>query len=256
MTAHPAILAIETSTEHCSVALALSGGILLRQLNAGPRSSSEVLPMARSLLDEAEMTLGDCAAIAFGEGPGAFTGLRIACGMAQGLAYGAGLSVIAVDSLQACALACVEETALRERPASILVAVDARMDEAYWANYLPGKSGQSEGEWLRQGPACVGPPESVALAPEQARDGYAVAGNAAAVYGGRLAAASRAAGATAVYPTAMPRADRVAAIALRHYAQGRLLKPEEAAPVYVRDKVAYTSAERALRAAGKTAERA
>ena len=95
------ILAIDTSTEYLSLALWLDGRVFSRDINAGQTHSQQILPTLRELLDEAQVELNALDGIAFGAGPGSFTGLRIACGVAQGLAFGTGLPVIAVSTLQA-----------------------------------------------------------------------------------------------------------------------------------------------------------
>ncbi|WP_420997122.1 tRNA (adenosine(37)-N6)-threonylcarbamoyltransferase complex dimerization subunit type 1 TsaB [Cupriavidus sp. 30B13] len=236
------ILAVETSTEWCSVALGrlAEGGALaclVRHEHTGPRSSARVLPAAAELLAEAGIALADCGAIAFGAGPGSFTGLRTACGVAQGLAFGAGLPVVPVNSLMACA----ERVRLGEAGAPalppgvpVLVALDARMDEAYAGAFAWDEAAQ---QWLPVTAMQVCPPEAVTLpgAP------FWLAGNAAAVFGERLAA-----GALAQHsvPDALPAAPALVSIALRALARNETVAPEDAMPIYLRDKVAQTIAER------------
>ncbi|AOY90945.1 tRNA (adenosine(37)-N6)-threonylcarbamoyltransferase complex dimerization subunit type 1 TsaB [Cupriavidus sp. USMAA2-4] len=241
------ILAVETSTEWCSVALGrldADGTLacLSRHEHTGARSSSRVLPAAGELLAEAGIALADCAAIAFGAGPGSFTGLRTACGVAQGLAFGASLPVVPVNTLMACA-----ERARRDGPplpdgTAVLVALDARMDEAY-----TGAFAWRDGRWHALTAMQVGPPETVALPAGP----YWLAGNAAEVFGERLAGLG---GAQRVASDAMPDARAVAALAFGALARGEAVEAAEAMPIYLRDKVAQTIAEReaaaALRAAG------
>jgi len=240
------ILAVETSTEWCSVALghlAADGTLecLSRHEHTGARSSSRVLPAAGELLAEAGIALADCAAIAFGAGPGSFTGLRTACGVAQGLAFGAGLPVVPVNTLMACA-----ERARREGPplsagTAVLVALDARMDEVY-----AGAFTWHNERWQAQTAMQVGPPETVALPAGP----YWLAGNAAEVFGERLAGL---AGAVRVAPDAMPDARAVAALAFDALARGEAVDATEAMPIYLRDKVAQTIAEREAVAAQRAA---
>jgi tRNA threonylcarbamoyladenosine biosynthesis protein TsaB len=246
------ILAVETSTEWCSVALGRAAGdgavtCLARHEHTGPRSSGRVLPAAGELLAEAGIALADCAAIAFGAGPGSFTGLRTACGVAQGLAFGAELPVIPVNSLMACAervrigaVASADALALPPAP-TVLVALDARMDEAYAGAF---RWDPSQGEWQAVTPMRASAPEAVVVP-----DGrFWLAGNAAAVFGARLSAAALA---EASFSDAMPHAAAAVSIALRALARGETLPPAEAAPLYLRDKVAQTIAERQATAAAR-----
>jgi len=237
------ILAVETSTEWCSVALgrAAADGALecySRHEHTGARSSSRVLPAAAEVLAEAGIKLADCAAIAFGAGPGSFTGLRTACGVAQGLAFGAELPVIPVNVLMACA-----ESARGAMPmpadVSVLVALDARMDEAYSACFQ-----WKAGEWSMTGAMGVGAPEAIVRPDGE----FWLAGNGAAVFGERLDVAAQA---SRVLPEAMPDARAMVAIGLRALARGETIDAAEAMPIYVRDKVAQTIAERAVVAAEK-----
>ncbi|QOK96923.1 tRNA (adenosine(37)-N6)-threonylcarbamoyltransferase complex dimerization subunit type 1 TsaB [Ralstonia pseudosolanacearum] len=228
----PWILAFDTSTEFCSVALGDGTRTLFRHEHTGARSSSRVLPAAGELLAEAGIALSDCAAIAFGAGPGSFTGLRTACGVAQGLAFGAGLPVVPVNSLMACA----EQTRVA-LPAgtAVTVALDARMDECYWASFVP--VAEDAAGWHALSAVQVSAPQAVAP-PQQP---YWLAGNAAVVFGDRLAAAT---GAAAVLPDVAPHAREIVTLGLRLLAAGHTVRPEEAAPLYVRDKVALTIEER------------
>ena len=124
------LLSIETSAESCSVALSISGETLEKFEHAPRRHAELILPMVRSLLGEAEWTLGQLDGIAFGRGPGSFTSLRIGIGVVQGLAWGADLPVVPVSSLAAVAQAAVER-GLPSGVCRICVAMDARMQEVY-----------------------------------------------------------------------------------------------------------------------------
>lgn len=242
------ILAVETSTEWCSVALGRAGPdgaieCFSRHEHTGARSSSRVLPAAGELLAEAGIRLSDCAAIAFGAGPGSFTGLRTACGVAQGLAFGAELPVIPINVLMACAESARTGTPALPPGTSVLVALDARMDQAYAATF---RWDAAAGEWMMDGAMYVDAPEAIA-APE---GDFWLAGNAATVFGERLAVAARAA---RVIPEAMPDARAMVSIGLRALARGETVAAADAMPIYVRDKVAQTIAEREAVAAAKAA---
>ncbi|VVE25834.1 tRNA (adenosine(37)-N6)-threonylcarbamoyltransferase complex dimerization subunit type 1 TsaB [Pandoraea soli] len=232
------LLALDTSTEFCSVAVyrhdpadGAPALVVERHLDTGPVSSTHILPAARDVLREAGVTLAECDAIAFGAGPGSFTGLRTACGVAQGLAFGAALPVVPVGTLLACAEAA---RALRVDTQRVLVALDARMNEAYWADYAWDSA---TGDWREVQPAALDAAEAV-RAPEA---DFVVAGNAALAFGDRLQASARA---QAVLTNAMPRARYVAALAARAFARGGAIPADQAMPVYIRNKVAQTTAER------------
>ncbi len=242
------ILAVETSTEWCSVALGRAGmdgaiECFSRHEHTGSRSSSRVLPAVGEVLAEAGIRLADCAAIAFGAGPGSFTGLRTACGVAQGLAFGAGLPVIPVNVLMACAESVRTGTPSLPSGTSVLVTLDARMDESYAAAF---RWDDGAGEWRMQGDMQVAAPETV-RPPE---GDFWVAGNAAQVFGARLAVAAQAG---RVEPDAMPNARAMVTIGLRALARGETIDAADAMPFYVRDKVAQTIAEREAAAAAKAA---
>ena len=242
------LLALDTSTEFCSVALLLddpaappsaaapaytSGAtfVWFRHEATGAVSSTRLLPAVRELLGDAGLTLADCNAIAFGAGPGSFTGLRTATGVAQGLAFGLKVPVTPVSTL----LACAEAARLNHpsQPPRVLVALDARMDEVYWAEYE-----FEAGDWRVVHPASLDAPAALPL-PEAP---FALAGNAAAAFGDRLPALAAAAH---VDREALPHALPVALLGLRALRAGRAVAPELAAPDYVRNKVAQTTAERA-----------
>src|SRR3989441_9854458 len=127
----PVLLAFDTSTEVMSVALLRAGSLSVREGEGGAQASMRLIPEALRLLSDAGCALRDVDAIAFGRGPGAFTGLRTACSVAQGLAFGAGKPVLPVDSL----LAVAEDARSSVAPHSVWVAMDARMNEIYAAHY-------------------------------------------------------------------------------------------------------------------------
>lgn len=246
------LLALDTSTEYCSVALlrsessasaapATSPRIWTRHEMTGAVSSARVLPAVRELFDEAGVSLRDCDAVAFGAGPGSFTGLRTATGVAQGLAFGLGVPVVPISTL----LACAESARVRDASAArVLVALDARMDEVYWADYAWDAG---IGEWRTVVPPSLGSPAALAAPGEP----FTLAGNAAAAFGARLPVAAFA---RAIDKQALPHALPLALAALRAYRAGRTVPAERAAPEYVRDKVAQTTAERLAARAGRDGE--
>lgn len=201
-------------------------------------SSTRLLPAIRELFGEAGLALTDCDAIAFGAGPGSFTGLRTATGVAQGLAFGLACPVVPVGTL----LVCAESARLREPSTTrVLAALDARMDEVYWADFAWD---DAQHEWRTLQPASLAAPADVPL-PDAP---FTLAGNAAAVFGARLPAL---AAAQRVDGEALPHALPLAYVALRAWRADRTLPAELAAPEYVRDKVAQTTAERAADKARK-----
>jgi tRNA threonylcarbamoyladenosine biosynthesis protein TsaB len=221
------ILALDTSSDWCSAALLRGAATTTRAEQAVQRHSELILPMIDELLSEGGLALHGLDAIAFGAGPGSFTGLRIACGVAQGLAFGAGLPVVPVGTLEAMAEAVGEPR--------MLCALDARMDEIYLAAYE-----RSAGRW-----DCIVAPSlcPVSEAPPLDGEGWTGCGSAFAVHGealrvryAHLLCAAR--------PEVFAHAREIAAIAARALAEGGGIDPDQAAPLYVRDKVAMTVAER------------
>jgi tRNA threonylcarbamoyladenosine biosynthesis protein TsaB len=226
------LLAFDTSTEHLSVALAwLQDGAPRLAAHAGPggaAASATLLPTVQRLLAEAGLRPGDLAAVVFGQGPGSFTGLRTACSVAQGLAWGAGVPVLPVATL----LAVAEEARYQTGTTRVMAVLDARMDEVYAAGYAwDGRA------WAGQAPPRLLKPEAVGLEP-----GWVLAGNAHRAYPGRLAGADMAI-------DALPTAAALLRLAPGLLAGGHGRPAAEALPLYIRDKVADTTAERAARAA-------
>lgn len=229
----PTILAIETSTELASVALLLNDRLLVRDTASAQTHSQNLLPMVQALLAEAGIRLADCDAIAFGAGPGSFTGVRTACGVVQGLAFGAKLPVAPVGTLDAMAEACREKTGA----ADVLCLLDARMGEVYWAQFRHGPNG-----WQTVvAPRLSSPADVVPSGPVLA------CGNGLAAYADAFSGRDFLA---AAEPAVMPHAAQVAALARLAVARGETLDASAAQPVYLRNKVALTTAERM---AGKAA---
>lgn len=230
----PLILALDTATQFCSVALARGSQSVLEDEGTGSGHSEKVLLMVDSVLKKAGEDLGGLDAVAFGAGPGAFTGLRVACGVAQGLAWAREKPVVAVGNLQALAFRVLE----REVPGTrVLAAIDARMHQAYAAVYEKGGDGQAPKEL--EPPALFNPEELAPLA-------------------GRLGAGLAAGSALAAFPDALrgaglrllqdePRATAldIARLARILFLEGRAVLAEQAAPLYVRNRVALTIEQRA-----------
>lgn len=224
--------AIETATEWCSVALWRDGEIVSLERRAGPRQGEFVLPMLDTLLKRARLGVGDLDAIAYGAGPGAFTGLRIACGVAQGLAFAHGLPVIGISTLEATAEESGAERAF--------VALDARMHEVYYAAF---EKPAGAARWTTVLPARCAAPDGVDI---PAGDDWLGCGSGFSAYAARIG--PRLAGALArIAPEVRPSAVAVARLAAPRLAAGEGVDAAEAAPHYVRDKIALTSAEQAER---------
>ncbi|MBK8335224.1 MAG: tRNA (adenosine(37)-N6)-threonylcarbamoyltransferase complex dimerization subunit type 1 TsaB [Sterolibacteriaceae bacterium] len=226
----PRLLAIETSTDAGSIAV-LGEGLSFEECSLpGQPHSGWALPAVTRVLGRAGLRLDDLDAIAFGAGPGSFTGLRLACGIAQGLALGADLPLVAVPSLAALALASGGQR--------VWVGVDARMREMYYAAYaVHGDDVQTLIE-----PACAAPE----LVPAPEGEGWHAAGSALSVYREMLLP-MLAGHCVAFEPEVAASARAVARIAAARLARGEGVDAALAAPLYVRDKVALTTAERLAR---------
>jgi len=220
------VLAIDTSSEACSVALSAGGEVRERHEHAPLRHAELLLPAIRDLLAEAGVPLASLDAIAFGRGPGSFTSLRIGIGVVQGLAWAAGLSVVPQSSLAAVA----QEAAERAGGAAgrIHVAVDARMQEVFSGVFAVGRHGLVRPAGEEQ----VGPPAAIVDAMEPP---YVAAGNGFERFA-LLQPAGRAA--VACFPELAPRAAMIARLALDWLEDNQPLPAAMAQPVYVRNKVA------------------
>jgi tRNA threonylcarbamoyladenosine biosynthesis protein TsaB len=226
------LLAFDTSTETLSIAVARGPGlpVLERTGPGGAQASATLIPTIEDLLAEAGLALESLAAIAFGRGPGSFTGLRTAAAVAQGLGFGAGVPVLAIDTL----LAVAEHAHAEAGVTRVVAMLDARMDEIYFAAY------ERVGEaWVtRQAPA-LGRPEDI-----EVPAGWALAGNVLEQHGHRLPAA-------AARVPALPTAAALLRLAPAALADGGQHGAAEALPLYIRDKVAQTTEERAAERARK-----
>lgn len=221
------ILAIETSHEIGSIALLCGDQLLSRQIEGTVQHSAHALAAISTLLAEAGLRPGDLDGIAFGAGPGAFTGVRLACGIAQGLALGAGLGIACIGSLDAIALRCTTPR--------LLVATDARMGEIYCAHFTIDDSGLPQAV---DAPSCIRPTELVTMPGDWfgAGSGFAVHGEALQARLGEQLCGSD--------PGLYARADEVARLGAFQTSAGKLQMPEMVSPLYVRNKVAFTLAER------------
>lgn len=217
--------ALETSTEWCSAAVWVDGEITAAERRAGHRHSELALPMLERLLQSCNIKAENLEAIAFGAGPGSFTGLRIACGLAQGLALPRGLPVIGIPTLEALAEECGADR--------VVACLDARMREVYYAA-LEKKDG-----WHYVVPVqCVAPD----AAPPPPGDGWVGCGSGFAAFPAFLQNKM-----TSVNPEIHPTAMAVARLAAPRLAAGEGVDAAAAAPLYIRDKVALTSQELAAR---------
>ena len=220
------IAAFETSTDWCSIALWIDGEIAALERRAGHRHTELALPMLERLLANSGTAVAALDAIAYGAGPGSFTGLRIACGIAQGLAMARGLPVFGVSTLEAIA----EESGASR----VVVCIDARMREVYYACLE-----RSGGAWRAAiSPRCV-PPAAVVPPPGA---GWVGCGSGFSAYPEMLEHV-----AARVLPDVHPSAVAVARIAAPPLARGEGVDAALAAPTYLRDKVAMTIEERGSR---------
>jgi tRNA threonylcarbamoyladenosine biosynthesis protein TsaB len=223
------ILALDTSTEYLSLALSLGGKFLTRDIHAGQTHSQLILPLLHELLGEAQVSINDLDGIAFGAGPGSFTGLRIGCGVAQGLAFGANLPVVGISTLMALAQGNGSE--------KVMACMDARMGEIYHAAYARNNDG-----WDEVSTAGLSKPEAM---PQLTGNGWTGVGNGwqnfaqqlDACYGSQVAQ---------VFPDAYPQAKAIAELAKSLFEAGLGRPAAEAAPIYIRNKVAFKTSEREL----------
>lgn len=222
------ILAIDTSTDACSAALLIDNQILERFQLAPRQHAMLILPMMQELLVEAGLALGQLDALAFGCGPGAFTGVRLATSVIQGVAFGAELPVVAVSSLAALAQGTFSDTGQRR----ILAALDARMQEVYWGRYEINAA---------QYPSLVDKESVVSpsAVPLPATGDWYGVGSGFAAYeqalGARLGATL-----TALDGSRHPHARDIARLGAYAWQQGLAVSAEEAQPVYLRNEVAWT----------------
>ncbi len=227
------LLALDTATENCSAALLIDDRLLAREEEVERGHAERILPMIDGLLSEARLKLGDLDAIAFGRGPGSFTGVRLAATVTQGLAFGAGLAVAPVSDLRAVAERALRMDSGLER---VLVCNDARMHEVYWACYERGADGLAQQVGLEH----VGKPGEVRL-PVSWQTAAGVGRGFIAYGDALLAALPNVTVPGEALARLLPRALEIALLAAPKVAAGELSEPEAAAPIYLRDNVAHVA---------------
>jgi tRNA threonylcarbamoyladenosine biosynthesis protein TsaB len=220
------ILALDTATEACSAALSVADEVQERFVIAPRGHAGLILPMVDALLAEAGLAPNQLDAIAFGRGPGSFTGIRIGTGVVQGIAFGADLPVVPISSLAALAQGAAVEMGTEQ----LLVALDARMGEVYWGAYRM----DTQGLVRLDGQECVVPPTQVPLPPEEDWNG---AGSGWGVYAEilRIRLRDKLARWEAEH---YPHARDVARLGEAGLVKGQAVSAEQALPVYLRDRVA------------------
>jgi tRNA threonylcarbamoyladenosine biosynthesis protein TsaB len=230
------LLALDTATACCSAALLLEDRLLSRSRLLQRGHAEHILLMIDELLRTGSVTLAELDAVAFGRGPGAFTGLRLAASVAQGLAFGAGLPVVPVSDLRAVAQQAFAAADCLER---VLVCTDARMQEVYWACFERSPQGLARAvgeEHLSSADAVTLPPTWDALDP----GGSCGAGSGFGAYPQLGARLGRQLG--TLQGDLLPRAEEIARLGAVEVAAGRVVPAEQAVPVYLRDDVAQPQA--------------
>ncbi len=241
----PPVLALDTSTDHIAAALAAGGHFHTATAPGGPQASAALMPLIQGLLERAGTRLQDLSFVAFGRGPGAFTGLRTACAVAQGLGFGLARPVLPLDSLLIVADDARQQLAphgLHAGALDVAVVMDARMDEIYAGRYR-----WDQGRWQ-----ALQPPGLYTLDVLHAQwaglSSHVLAGSALAAFGDRLHLPS-------TWPRVPQEADRAGALlrlALVAAEDGHGVDAADALPLYLRDKVAFTTAERELQRVAKS----
>lgn len=228
------LLAFDTSTDTLSIAV-LHGALVCEHHGpGGAQASATLIPAILALLAQAGLSFERLDAVVFGRGPGSFTGLRTACSVAQGLAFGArggqGVPVLPVDTL----LVVAEEARAAHGCTRVVATLDARMDEVYTApfEWQPDATAATGGHWRAPQDFGLCAPEAV-----EVPAGWTLAGNARAAYGARLAPG-------APHVQALPTATALLRLAPALLAAGCAVRADAALPRYIRDKVAQTTAER------------
>jgi tRNA threonylcarbamoyladenosine biosynthesis protein TsaB len=242
------LLAIETATEACSVALSVDGAVLERYELAPRRHAELLLPMVDAVLAEAGVAKRQLDAIAVGRGPGAFTGVRLAIAVAQGLALALDRPVVPVSTLAALAMAATDTQAARDAPtdiqdargAPILALIDARMGEVYAGCFI----GDPQGLVDPGTDEALSPPQSLRL---PAHAAWRVVGSGWNTYRDALLLLLDGAAIEFEDGNALPRAAAIARLGARDLARGLGVDAALAQPVYLRDKVALTLAEQGRR---------
>jgi len=250
------ILAIDTATENCSAALLIDGNFESREVEKERGHAELILHMVDDLLSHARLNLADLDAIAFGRGPGSFTGARLAATVSQGLAFGANLRVVPISDLQAVAQRAFAVAAAQTAPSAaaaavvpptppaaaapmrVLVCNDARMHEVYWACF---ERDPSSGLAKLTGEEHVSKPTDVRLPPDWTAETTLGAGRGFRAYAEALQAAVPLPNLSAALTDLLPRATEIALLSVPEVAAGRLHPPEAATPIYLRDNVAHVA---------------
>lgn len=220
------LLAFDTSTEACSCALYLDGEVDERFIVAQKKHTALILPMADELLAAAELKPNQLDGLAFGRGPGSFTGLRIASGVAQGIAFAADIPVAPISSLATLAQAAYIELGTQK----VLAAIDARMSEVYWGIYVLDQQ-----QIMRcQGPEIVCAPDKISLPTADGR--WHGVGSGWGNYSDQLMAKLGSA-VQNVQGEKYPTASAMIPLALAAFAEGQMVSAEQALPVYLRNKI-------------------
>ena len=244
------LLALDTSTEFLSLAIQAGDNLFTHHQHVGNASSELILPQIQALLDSANITLNDLDGIAFGAGPGAFTGVRIACGVAQGLGFGANIPVVGVNTLLAVAQASGAD--------KVIVCLDARMGEIYHAAFVKQENQWQENEWLELHETQVCKPEAapvlaagaseINMQKNQHEKDWIGAGSGWTVYGEILSSiyAKNLTKTIAhdLYYKVTPTAEAILQLAKPIFAAGDAKPASEAAPIYIRNRVALTTLQR------------
>jgi len=237
------LLALDTSTDACSVALSLNGKLTIDHRIAPQKHAQLLLPMIDKLLIDSGITAADLDGVAFGCGPGSFTGVRIAAAAAQGLAFGVDIGVIPVSSLQALA-----QGAYRSHSAThVFATFDARMGEVYWGAYAisadASKAPDKIVQPLHADRVCS--PQQVSVPNNGQNQRWSLIGSGADQYQDELSAALGANVSINVVNDCWPSAQDVLSVATPVAQAGGFKSAEQALPIYIRDKVALTEAQRA-----------
>jgi tRNA threonylcarbamoyladenosine biosynthesis protein TsaB len=228
----PNVLALDTSSDYCSVSL-FSKGKLTSISELAPRSHTQLLlPMAKQIVENSGLKLKDLDAIAFGCGPGSFTGLRIAAGVAQGLAYGLGCSIFPISNLKAMALQCYKQSGEK----NVLVAIDARMNEIYWS-VCQVETSNKVAVVTTSGNEQVSTPELLFLPDDMNVSNLAGIGSGCEFLDRFPLEVQQKLG--CIDANARPKAEEVCELALHAIEQGMAGELKDAMPSYVRDKVTW-----------------
>tara|TARA_Y100001956_G_scaffold79903_1_gene94105 strand:+ start:836 stop:1537 length:702 start_codon:yes stop_codon:yes gene_type:complete len=222
------ILALDTATENCSVALLVDDKVYVRSEVAPRDHTKKILPMVDEVLKEAGVALADLDALAFGRGPGSFTGVRIGIGIAQGLAFGADLPMIGVSTLEAMAQGCYRKHGSEH----VACAIDARMSEVYWGRFTR----QEDGSWLSVDAECVVPPAVLAENSRSDEHIWHMAGTGWEAYAAELESLQLQRVESEVL---FPDAEDIVYLAKFELENGNTVDAEAASPTYLRDTVAW-----------------